>query len=245
MRRKRFRFADLISGSTPKALRFCACVSQPQAAALLVFVGMVAIYDIYPQGVYYKGKRNLSTGQAAANVPARDEELFFVKKGIEISKYFRAGPILRANHFSLEAALTIDDVRFGVHGSPIRARDAVGWIKVGGKGNLKRPQKILVRGLIFLLARIDAQHGATERRDMVLQLIERRSFLNTRLAPGGPEIQDYNFALQVRQMCRFAVESELKIVGGAATKTWFALAVVRANEEHHKRGDKRENDACF
>src|SRR5271155_3587857 len=47
MRRSRWRFASLISGSTPAAFLGRACASHPHATAVACFI------SIYPLGVYY------------------------------------------------------------------------------------------------------------------------------------------------------------------------------------------------
>ena len=96
-----------------------------------------------------------------------------------------------------------------------------------------------------MLVRIDAENGAAERGDALLDLIKRRSFFDARLAPGSPEIQQDNFAAEIGEMRGLAVEGELEILGGTAAKAWLALAIIGMNKKGNECRDKRDDEGGF
>lgn len=114
------------------------------------------------------------------------------------------GPILGADDFAFDAALAIDEISFGEAGSAVVCGDGFGIVAESGEGDAV----VFEEGLVGLgiVVNGDAEDYAALRRDFGLKLIERRSFVDAGRAPSGPEIEDDDFAAQVREMRGFAIE---------------------------------------
>jgi hypothetical protein len=169
--------------------------------------------------------------------------LFGFEDRVEIGSHFGAGPILRADDFAIEAALSVDDVGFGVHRGAVIHRDFFGGIAIVGKAKLIGLQKILIGILIFVEA--DSEDCAAEWSDPALQRVQRRRFVDARGTPCGPEIQDDDIAFEIGEARRFAVKRKREVFFGLTAKAGLALTVVGAREHVEKACDEDENDAGF
>src|SRR5208282_3937292 len=134
-----------------------------------------------------------------------------VNDGIEVGRHFRAGPILGADDFAVDAALAVDHVGFWVHGGAVVDGDLLGGVAESGKGEGVGFEEGIVGGGVVVHA--DADDGGAEGGDALLEGVEGGGFVNARGAPGGPEIQYHDLAAEVGEAGGFAVERELKIGG--------------------------------
>jgi hypothetical protein len=96
-----------------------------------------------------------------------------------------------------------------------------------------------------VLVHADAEDGAAERRDAVLQLIQGLRFFHAGRAPGSPEIQEHDFATKVGKMRGFAVERECEVFCRSSAQTGLTLAIVGAREQEEKSRDESEHQASI
>jgi len=104
-------------------------------------------------------------------------------------------------------------------------------------------EEIVVGLLVFVHA--DAEDGAAERRDAVLQLIEGLRFFHAGRAPSSPEIQEHDFAAKVGKMRGLAVERESKVFCGGSAQAGLTLAIVGAREQEEKSRNEGEHQASI
>lgn len=169
--------------------------------------------------------------------------LLLFQEGIEVLRHFRAGPVLAANDFAVDVARAVDDVGVGEHRGAIIGGDLARGVARSGEAHVVSLQEIVIGGLVVVDA--DAKDRAAKRRDLLLQLIQRRRFVDARRAPGGPEIQHDDAASQVRKVRRLAIERESEILCGLAVEARFALAIVGMSEYSQKARDENEREASF
>ena len=88
-----------------------------------------------------------------------------------------------------------------------------------------------------------AEDGAAERRDAVLQLIEGLRFFHAGRAPGGPEIQEHDFAAKVGEVGGLAVERESEVFCRGSAQAGLTLTIVGAREKEEKSRNEGEHQA--
>jgi hypothetical protein len=208
-----------------------------------LFVSKKSRTTLAARGGMRRAARGVLVGRKAGQ--RNSEELLLGEEGIEVGQHFGASPVLGADDFAFEKALAIDDVALRVHGGAVGTGDSVVGIEVGRKIDIVRLQEILIGGLVFAFAGIDTENGATARSDASLELIEGGSFLDAWWTPGGPKIQDDDFAAQVGKVSGLAVEGENKVPGRLAAHAGFALAVIGMNEKGDEDDDEDENGGGF
>ena len=153
---------------------------------------------------------------------AEPQNLILIQQDIDRAHDFGRLPVLRADDLACQAAFAIDQVGFGIHGGAVIGGSFFRRIAVGGKDHVIVLQKFFVRVVVFVHA--DAQNHSAFGTDGLLQSVERLRFFQARRAPGRPEIQDHDFAAQVRQM-RGAGDFQIKILGFASRQARFALTI--------------------
>src|SRR5262249_40358221 len=119
-------------------------------------------------------------------------ELFLSQNAVEVGEHFGRIPLLGAYEFAGDFAATIDEVAFGNQRRAVIEGDfrfAVLQIGIapGGIRDSEVLQKFLVAGWFGVEAH--AEYGAATRLDVLLQAIEGRSFFDTGLTVGCPEIE--------------------------------------------------------
>src|SRR5258708_18999563 len=122
---------------------------------------------------------------------------------IEIRQHVRRIPLLEANKFAGNLAVSVDHVGFRIHRGAIGLSDRR-VIVFGERITIGWEDYTLFAEKFFISRRIliggNSQNDAAPRLDMFLQAIQCGSFLDARRAPGRPEIEYHHFALQVGQM---------------------------------------------
>jgi hypothetical protein len=121
--------------------------------------------------------------------------LLGIEERVEVSGHVGAGPILWADDFAVDAAFPIDDVGVGIHRGSVLGRDFLRSVAVIGIKETVGGEELAIG--IVVIVHADAENGAATRRNPLLQKIQGGRFVNAGRAPGGPEIQKYNFAAQI------------------------------------------------
>lgn len=168
-------------------------------------------------------------------------ELALEEEGLDVDGDVAGGPILGADDFAFDAALTVDEIGFGEAGSAVIGSDGFGIVAERGEDHAI----IFEEGLVGLGVVVDgdAENDAAFGSNFGLELIERGGFVDAGRAPSGPEIEDDDFAAQIGEVRGLAVEDERKIFGGLAVEAVFSLAVVGREEAVDKDGDGGEDEA--
>ena len=136
-----------------------------------------------------------------------------------------------------------DHVSVGIHGGAVGERDLFGGVAIGGESDVVGVKEIFVGLRVVVDA--DAEDGAAERRDAVLQLVQGLRFFDAGRAPGGPEIEEHDFAAKVGEMGGFAIEREGEVPGGGSAQTRLTLAIIGAREQEEKSRNEGEHQACI
>src|SRR5580658_4496150 len=121
-----------------------------------------------------------------------------IQQDIDGAHDFDRLPILRSYDLASEAALAVDQVRFGKHRRAIIRGGLLGGVAIGREDHMIVHEKLFVRVLVFVHA--DAKNDSAPGRDILLQGVERLSFFKARRTPRCPKIEDHDFAAQVGQM---------------------------------------------
>src|SRR5258708_32427662 len=79
----------------------------------------------------------------------------------------------------------------------------------------------------------DTKNDTVARFDVLLEPVERGRFLDAGRAPTGPEIEDDNFAAQIRQMAGFPGYFEHKIFFALSGDGGLPLSVAGQSEDDH------------
>jgi len=164
-------------------------------------------------------------------------------QGGQVGEHFGVGPVLWADDLAVDAALAVDDIGFWIHGGAIRESDFFRRVAEGGEPDIVGLQEIVVGALIIVQA--NAQDRSAERTDALLQLIERRRFLDAGRAPGGPEIEDDDLAAKVRKPGGFSIEGELKVFFRISAQARLALTIVGIGEQGNKPGNEEHDQRRF
>jgi hypothetical protein len=100
-------------------------------------------------------------------------------------------------------------------------------------------QKLFILGGVFVSA--DSEHHAVARRDVALQTIQGRSFLDAWLAPRAEEIQHHDFAVKVGKPLRLSRHAKEKILRGLSRDAGFTLPVAGHGKKHQNAGRTRDS----
>ena len=165
--------------------------------------------------------------------------LILLLQGDDVGEHFGIGPILRTDDLAVDAALTVDDVGFGVHRGAVSEGNFFRGVSKRGEGDIVCFQEIIVGVLVVVEA--DAEDGPADRTDAFLQLVERRGFLNAGRAPRGPEIQHNDLAAVVGKLYGFSVKRELEILFGMSAKAGLALTIIGVSEQGNESSDKEDD----
>jgi len=162
---------------------------------------------------------------------------------LEVGHHFGRGPVLGADDFAVEFAVAGNDVGFGDHYGAVFDGGFLGRLAGVGIVDVVGEEELVVGGSVFVLG--DAEDGAAERGDFILEGDEGVGFVHAGRAPGGPEIEEDNLAAEVGEASGLAVESEGEIGSGSAAKTGGALAIVGADEKDYESENESENEDRF
>src|SRR5215469_2455466 len=108
----------------------------------------------------------------------------------------RAGPVRIADNLAPDNAFAVDDVGLG---PSIRAIE-LGYLLVWVPNGLEVDVKAIEESLVCAGILIDAHGQNGKFRVVVVESDERRSFLNARTAPAGPEIEQNHLAAIVGKL---------------------------------------------
>lgn len=150
--------------------------------------------------------------------------------GVKIGEHPGGVPVLGADDFAEDLAATIDDVGFGVHDRAVVDGGFLAGVAGGGIVDAVLLEKSAVGGFVFIDR--DTEDDAVTRGNALLEVDEGGSLFNAGRAPGGPEIEDDNFALVLGKGGGLAVgEGEIDVFGRLSGDGGFTLAVVGKREE--------------
>jgi hypothetical protein len=168
--------------------------------------------------------------------------LFLREDVVDGVGHLRAGPILRADQFADDSAFAVDDVGVWVH-----------YGAVGGRDFFRDVAKIrIVHGVLlekFLeelvgVVDADADDGAAEGLNALLEGNKRIGFFHAGRAGGEPKIEEDDFAAEVGKVHWLAVNGEREIRGCGAGEARLALAVVGRDEKIEQGRDEKKDECC-
>jgi hypothetical protein len=121
--------------------------------------------------------------------------LLGIEERVDVRGHIGAGPILGADDFAIDATIAVYDVGVGIHRGSVLGRDFLRSVAVVGIEETVGGEELAIGFVVIIHA--DAEDGAATRRDSLLQQIQGGRFVDARRAPGGPEIQQHNFAAEI------------------------------------------------
>jgi hypothetical protein len=156
-----------------------------------------------------------------------------VLQGFEVGADFGVGPILRADELAADEAVAVDDVGLGPHFGVVELGGGLVGIADGDEVEVAAVDEALV--LVCVLVNADGEHGQV--RPVAVELKERRRFLDAGCAPGGPEVDQNDFAAIAGEMDGGASVREVE-VGSRQVDLCGAGATVASGEE----GQRKQHD---
>jgi hypothetical protein len=156
--------------------------------------------------------------------------------------HLRAGPILRADQLADDAALAVDDVSVWVHRGAVGGGDFFGDVAEIRVVHAVLGEELLVEFLRVVNA--DADHGAAQRLDALLERDEGIGFFDAGRAGGEPEVEEDDFAAEVGKVHWLAVHGEGEVRGCRAGEARLALAIIGRDEEIEQGRDEKKDEGC-
>src|SRR5712692_5955346 len=162
------------------------------------------------------------------------------QQGLQVGNQLGAVPVLRPDDFPCDPPVAVDDVGFRVHEGAVMRGNLLRGIAVGGEADLVFPQKVFIRGGVFIHA--DPQHHAALRAELPVQPAERSHLGNAGRTPGGPEVEHDDPSAQVHESRGVPVQFEREIGRLAARDARLALAVAGRRKDQHDRHRRAERE---
>lgn len=108
----------------------------------------------------------------------------------EVVEDFRVGPVLRADEFAADFTLAVDDICLRGTGGTEGQVALLGFIVDGEKVDLVVGEKLMIGGGVI----VKVHPENDDLRHLLLESIEGGKLFQARGAPGGPEIENNDFA---------------------------------------------------
>jgi len=153
-------------------------------------------------------------------------------KILEIVHDFGVGPVLRADELAADFALGVDDVGLGRAGGAEGEVAPLRFVVDGEQVDVVVDQELAIRRGIVV--EIDAEND--DLRHLLLQFDERGEFFKTGGAPGGPEIEDHDFAAVIAEAdCSCAIDDG---------EVWRLCGDLRGVRAAVASADRQNKDGC-
>lgn len=156
-----------------------------------------------------------------------------VLEGAEVVADLGVGPVGVANDLAADDSLSINDVGLGPSFGVVELGGGLLGVAYADEIDVMTGEKPAVSGWIL----VNADCEDCELRMIVLKLKESRYLLNTRRAPCGPEIQQYNAATITGE-----VDGGGAIGNGEVRSDFAGLAGVSAAIASRKEKERRQGD---
>jgi hypothetical protein len=165
--------------------------------------------------------------------------LGLAQEGVEICEHLGGVPLLEADEFAGDLAVTVDNVGFRDHGGAVGNGDwgflvSGGGIAIGGERDALVEKELLV-GCVVFVGRYAHDHRVP-RSNVLLKPVEGGCFLDARRAPGGPEIEDDNLAAEIGEVSGLAGKLQGKIAGGCPGDGRLALPIAGQGKNQNNAG---------
>lgn len=147
-----------------------------------------------------------------------------------------AGPVLGADKFAADHALTVNDVRFRPHLGVIEGGGFLRGVADGDQVDVVTAEEVSVSAGVLVDA--DGQHGYTGQ--VVVQVKQGRHLLHAGAAPGSPEIEQHHATAIVGQVygCFAVRDGEVRRCFANLSGTRAAIAAHRGRQRSQQK--KRE-----
>ena len=146
---------------------------------------------------------------------------------------FGVGPVLRTDELAADFASAVDDVGFRRSRGPECEVALLRFVVDGEKVDVVIDEELAVG--IGIIIEIDAEND--DLRHLFLQIDERGKLLKAGRAPGGPEIEDHNFAAIIGEADGFCAidDGEVRRLFGELLGVGAAVASGWQNQDRRKR----------
>lgn len=168
------------------------------------------------------------------------QKLIPAEEIVEICRHVRARPILCADELPRDFSLAIDDVCFGVYERTVICGNLHRRVAVSGEINPIGLQELGVGLGVGVNA--DSEDHAAFRLDFPLKRDKRGCFVDTRGAPGCPEVKHNHFATKIGELRWPPVQLNREWLCCGSSRARFAILVAGSREYNQQARHSSQRD---
>src|SRR5580658_618322 len=163
------------------------------------------------------------------------------EQGVDMLDHLRRGPGMRRNEFLNHFAVAVDQIALRILNGAVGQVDLLFGIAGGLVGEGRTGEEVTVE--LFVLVYADAEDDQTSGAECPGELVQAGNFLDAGWAPGGPEIEEKEFAAEIVNGYGLAgVGGDGEIGGGVAgVHDGFVERVIERTAE----GDEHEGQGSL